>query len=399
MTSSKPKILLVDDIRENLIALGALIRSDDLDIHTAESGEAALEMLLKHEFALALLDVQMPAMNGFELAEMMRGSPKSRHIPIIFVTAGGREKQYQFKGYESGAVDFLYKPLDELMVRSKVRIFVDLYRQRSQLAQQNAELQQARHEQEVLVEKLLETQRRLEQAMHAREEFLSMAALELKTPLTSMLIQVQARRRNLKRGEVENSKQNIHNMLSTNEQELEQVIRLVDDMLDVSRVRLGKLPLRRKLVDLGELAKNVAGAMSQRFELIGAGVHIVCEQPVVGDWDPFRIEQVLINLLDNVLLHAPGSPVDIGIEQNGSMAVVRISDRGAGIAPADQERIFGQFETVKPFGKNTGVGLYVSRKIAESHGGTINVESQPGKGATFILELPLEAETAAATLP
>jgi len=394
MNSHKPNILLVDDIRENLVALRALIGSEEVEVHSAESGEQALELLLKHDFALALLDVQMPSMNGFELAEMMRASPRSRHIPIIFVTAGGREKQFHFKGYESGAVDFLYKPLEDYMVRGKVRIFVDLYRQRSQLAQQNARLEHARSEQEALVARLLDTQRQLEQVMRAREEFLSMAALELRTPLTSMLIQVQARRRNLKRGEIDTHRQNLHDMLSTSEQELEQVIRLIDDMLDVSRVRLGKLPLRLQQTDLAKLARKAADSMAHRFELIGASVSIECSQPVIGHWDPFRISQVLTNLLDNALLHAPGSPVDILIEREGDKGILHISDRGRGIAPSDRERIFGQFETGKPGGLTAGVGLYVSRQIAESHGGTIHAVNHPNKGAYFIFELPLALELA-----
>src|SRR4051794_21757556 len=132
MSSPTPDInvLLVDDLQENLVALEALIRQPGRRIFTARSGEEALSLMLEHAFALAILDVQMPSMNGFELAELMRGTERTRGIPIVFVSAGGRELNYAFRGYESGAVDFLYKPLDPHAVRSKVTVFVDLFRQR-----------------------------------------------------------------------------------------------------------------------------------------------------------------------------------------------------------------------------------------------------------------------------
>src|SRR6476646_10102092 len=120
-------ILIVDDLAENLVALEALIRRDDLTVHAAASGEEALTLLLEHDFALALLDVQMPGMNGFELAELMRGTERTRRIPIVFVSAAGRELNHAFRGYEAGAVDFLHKPLDPWAVNSKVAVFVDMY--------------------------------------------------------------------------------------------------------------------------------------------------------------------------------------------------------------------------------------------------------------------------------
>ncbi len=130
------KLLIVDDLPENLLALEALIRQDNRIIFQASRGEDALNLLLQHDFALAILDVQMPGMNGFELAEMMRSTEKTRHVPIVFVTAAGKESNYSFKGYETGAVDFLYKPLDIEAVKSKVNVFVELYLQRNETRRQ-----------------------------------------------------------------------------------------------------------------------------------------------------------------------------------------------------------------------------------------------------------------------
>jgi CheY-like chemotaxis protein len=162
------KVLIVDDLADNLQALDALIRHQQRIVFHAASGEQALQLLLEHEFALAILDVQMPGMDGFELAELMRGTERTRHIPIVFTSAAGRELNYAFKGYESGAVDFLYKPLDSDAVRSKVNVFVALDQQRHEGRRQVAALEQARREQQQLVEELHITQRTAALAAHAR---------------------------------------------------------------------------------------------------------------------------------------------------------------------------------------------------------------------------------------
>src|ERR1700722_6060224 len=128
--------LLVDDLEENLLSLEALLRRDGLNILKARSGDEALELLLQHDVALALVDVQMPGLNGFELAELMRGNERTRRIPIIFVTAGSADRQRRFRGYEAGAVDFIYKPIEPDILRSKAQVFFELYRQRQQLAEQ-----------------------------------------------------------------------------------------------------------------------------------------------------------------------------------------------------------------------------------------------------------------------
>jgi len=141
--SAPVKLLLVDDLRGNLMALEALVRGEGREVFCAQSGEEALSLMLDHEFALAILDVQMPVMNGFELAEAMRGTERTKRIPIVFVSAAGRDLNYAFRGYESGAVDFLYKPLDPHAVRSKANVFIELFRQRLALQAAHAELERA----------------------------------------------------------------------------------------------------------------------------------------------------------------------------------------------------------------------------------------------------------------
>ena len=143
LNDNSVNLLIVNDLSDNLLALEAVVRQQGRTVFQASSGEKALALLLEHEFSLAILDVQMPGMNGFELAELMRGTEKTRHIPIVFVTAAGKESNYAFKGYETGAVDFLYKPLDVQAVQSKVNVFVELYRQRLATRRQVAALEKS----------------------------------------------------------------------------------------------------------------------------------------------------------------------------------------------------------------------------------------------------------------
>ena len=176
--TDEANLLIVDDLPENLLALDALLQAPAIRVHRAESAEQALELLLQHEFALAILDVQMPGMDGFQLAELMRGTERTKQIPIVFVSAAGRELDYAFKGYESGAVDFMHKPLDSHAVRSKVNVFVDLYRNRKRLARQLDQLEQSRREQEVLLDELRNTKAELEGAVRMRDDFMSIVSHE-----------------------------------------------------------------------------------------------------------------------------------------------------------------------------------------------------------------------------
>src|SRR5690349_23075498 len=178
LSNIQVKLLIVDDLPENLLALEALIRREDCIVYKALSADEALSLLLQHEFAMAILDVKMPGMNGFELAELMRGTEKTRNIPIVFVSAAGRELNYAFKGYESGAVDFLHKPLDIHAVKSKVNVFVDLYRQSKAMKEQVLALEQSRREQEALLEQLQNTRLELQQAVRMRDDFMSIVAHE-----------------------------------------------------------------------------------------------------------------------------------------------------------------------------------------------------------------------------
>ncbi|MBA3592186.1 MAG: hybrid sensor histidine kinase/response regulator [Polaromonas sp.] len=388
------KVLIVDDLPDNLLALNALIRLEGREIFQASSGEAALDLLLEHEFALAILDVQMPGMNGFELAEIMRSTEKTRNIPIVFVTAAGKESNYAFKGYETGAVDFLYKPLDTEAVRSKVNVFVELHLQRNETRRQVQALEISREEQEVLVQELQAAEAELKVAVRMRDDFMSMVAHELRTPLNTLFLDAQLRKMQLDLGNTAMfDAAYLQKMVARDKLQVQNMVRLIDDMLDVTRLRNNRLSIRPSDVNLPVLLERVVGNLANQAASAGCAITLHATQPVIGFWDEFRIEQVLINLLTNALRYGKGQPVDVRMTPLPDGVRIDVRDGGCGISVADQKRIFGQFErATSREGDHTGglgLGLYITRQLVHAHGGSIEVASQPDHGSVFTVLLPL----------
>lgn len=387
------KILLVDDLPENLLALEGLLRDDQLQLYKAHSGEAALSLLLEHEFALALLDVQMPGMSGFELAELIRGSSRTSHLPIVFVSAADREQSYTFRGYENGAVDFLYKPLDGHAVKSKVRVFVELFIKSRELRRQLLELEAARAEQESLLTALQHTQADLQRALKMRDEFMSMVTHELRTPLGVMALEVELRQRRLHRGDLAwFSAERLQSMLDKDSRQIRSMTRLIEDMLDIARIRHGKLSIRPRRTDLGELARAIVADFAALYRDVP--LTLEAADGVVGEWDDSRIGQVLVNLLSNALRYGQGRPVQVVVDRTPEgLARLSVTDQGMGISADDQRRIFDQFERLPAAAQSPGMGLglYISQHFVQAHGGSIGVRSEPGAGACFTVLLPLQA--------
>ena len=232
------KCLLVDDLEENLLALSALLRRDDVEVLTARSGSEALELLLIHDVALALLDVQMPKMDGFELAEVMRGSERTREIPIIFVTAAARDQHRLFKGYESGAVDFLYKPIEPHIIENKAAVFFRLYRQKQQLARQLREQTET---------------------LRLNEMFTAVLGHDLRNPLSAILMAAHMVQHQTEDETVRGTAKRI--LISGR-----RMTRMIDDMLDLARARLaGGIPLKVSHSDLGESVHRVVREYEAAF--------------------------------------------------------------------------------------------------------------------------------------
>jgi len=383
------KLLIVDDLPENLLALSKIIEQEDRIIYQASSGEAALALLLEHDFALAIIDVMMPEMDGFELAELMRGTERTRNVPIVFVSAAGKELNHAFKGYETGAVDFLYKPLDIAAVKSKVNVFVALCQQRVEVKRQVEALEQSRRD-------LRATQAELERAVQMRDDFMSMVAHELRTPLNTLFLETQMREMQLNKGNLAAfSEENIRKMVARDGRQIQSMIRLINDMVDVSRIRSGKLSIRPAETELAALLKRIVSDLAQRTEAAGGTIELDAPNEVAGVWDEFRVEQIIINLLTNALRYGGSKPVTITLKRRDDWAEIVVRDQGVGISAEDQLRIFKPFERAgtKDVREGLGLGLYIARQLAESHGGTLDVDSAPNQGAAFRLALPLTIES------
>ncbi len=388
------KILLVDDVNDNLVALEGLLRRDDVKIFKAKSGSEALEIMISHELALALIDVQMPGMSGFELAELMRGAKMTKSIPIIFVTATAKDQTFLFKGYESGAVDFLPKPLDTHAVKSKVNIFIELFVQKKELNTQLETIIKNQSEQADLLTTLRKTQGELEKAVQIRDEFISIASHELKTPLTSLKLQSQLRKRNLAKGDsVAFTPERLSKMFDADEKQLERIMHLIDGMLDVSRISSGQNTLCLERFDLGSLVGELIERYSEQFVAAGCAVTVDACDSAIGSWDRFRLEQVVTNLFTNAMRYGAGMPISVEVNVQSSRAQLIVRDKGRGISPENQDRIFRRFERAVLGSEisGLGLGLYIVKQILEAHQGSVRVVSALGQGATFVAELPLTA--------
>lgn len=367
---NKINILIVDDRPENLISLENLLKEDDVVIYKAQSGVEALELLLKHGFALALLDVQMPEMNGFELAELMRGKEKTKTIPIIFVTAGAIDAQYTFMGYDAGAVDFLYKPLDTRIVKSKVKVFKELEQQKLIIQDQLTQLSQA---------------------LKWRDDFLSIASHELKTPITSMRLQTQMTERNLQKSESKTlSPEKLEKYFDTSNKQLDKLTRLIDDLLDTTRIRAGKLTVDPVEVNFTQLINDILERYEDQLSEANCLMDIEIQKNIIVYCDPFRAEQVIVNLISNVIKYAHGKPVAIKLFQEHGQAFLTIEDAGPGIAPEKVEAIFERFKRGNKHEgiSGLGLGLYIAKQVMDAHHGSITVKSTQGFGSAFTINFP-----------
>lgn len=367
--------LLVDDLEENLLSLGALLRRDGLVLLKARSGDEALELLLQHDIALALVDVQMPGLNGFELAELMRGNERTRRVPIIFVTAGSADSQRRFRGYEAGAVDFINKPIEPDILRSKAEVFFELYRQRQQIAAQRDELK-------AHSDALKEADRR-------KDEFLATLAHELRNPLAPLRHGLDILRRNPD-GE---SAAAVREMM---DRQLVHLVRLIDDLLDVSRVSQGKIELRKESTQVADVIRAAVEASRPLIDAAGHSLTIgVPSEPLWLEADLTRLSQVVGNLLNNAAKYTPeGGRIEISAEAAGDTALITVSDSGIGIDAGMQTKIFELFAQAENHLDRAkgglGIGLALVKQLVTMHGGTVEAKSAgAGKGSTFVVRIPL----------
>lgn len=359
-TQERVKCLIVDDLEENLLALSALLENLDVDLLQARSGAEALELLLVHDVALALLDVQMPQMDGFELAELMRGSERTRHVPIIFLTAGLSDARRQFKGYGSGAVDFLHKPIEPFVLRSKAEVFFQLYRQKLQLA----------HE--------LEQRTR---TLQLNEMFVAVLGHDLRNPLSAMIFAGSILQRS-----ADPATRNSADLIVQTGWRMN---RMIADLLDLARARLaGGIAINVEEADLGIIATRIKS--EREVTTPQRELRLSLSGNLRGHWDGDRLEQALSNLIGNAVEHGqPDTPVEIILDGNGAERIaVRITN--VGVIPDDVvPTLFTPFRDGRYRGRGDGLGLglYIVKQIVDAHGGEVEARCEDGR-TFFELVLP-----------
>ena len=352
-------VLIVDDVRENIAAVEAVLSRPQITLLKASSGTEALELLLVHDVALALIDVRMPGMDGFELAELMRGAERTRNVPIIFMTAAANDPRRTFRGYEAGAVDFLHKPLDADILRSKVDIFVELYGQRRTLAAQLEELRSA---------------------LRLNEMFTAALGHDLRNPLNAISIGAEV----LIRRSADPALVNVAERIRSSARRMG---RMIGQLLDVARIRSGGIDLAVKQSDVSRVCASIMEEAVAAQDATRVNVTTTGDTTAVFDVD--RLSQVFSNLVGNALQHGEaGSPVSVSI--NGSdPGAVRVQIRNQGVIPPEHmQRLFEPFRSGNPSQGGLGLGLYIARQFVQAHGGTVEARSVPDRQTVFEVSIP-----------
>lgn len=383
MNGNKVEVLIVDDHPENIRALEALISNVNIEVYSANNADEALELISRRSFGLLLLDVQMPTTSGFELAKIIRSVKKYRNIPIVFVTASQTDHSLIYEGYESGAVDLLFKPLDPSVVRAKVGVFVEMAQQRALLEENLEEVKRLRFEAEA--------------ANIAKSQFLASMSHEIRTPLAAVLgfseLLYSSGNTSVRNEELKYAIRRNGTLL----------MRIIEDVLNFSKIEAGKLELEHKAFDIRSFFKDIESNLLLRAEEKGLALILNSGSNIDGVYvgDPLRLKQIFLNIIGNSIKFTEKGYVKVNIEApdqrsfNKRKFVVMVEDQGVGIAPDQIDRLFKPFvqansSTQRLFG-GSGLGLVIARQIALQMGGDIElVRSEQGVGSVFKIVFYLE---------
>lgn len=389
---SKGKLLLVDNEPANLVALQSVLEDMGHGIVMAHSGREALRILMNEEISVILMDVQMPTMDGFETATLIRRRERSRQTPIIFLTAVGRGENEMFRGYQVGAVDYLIKPFIPEILRFKVAVLMDLQAKTRDLKEANAELLElnASLEERVRSRTLeLEAQGRL--LARSNEElgqFANLASHDLQEPLRSMSTYLYLLERELGPGLGPEARAHMEAAVGASKRMRD----LIAGLLSFSRLEsAGQEPQE---VDLGQVVREVLQVLEGSISEKKAHVSVSAGAMPTVPGDRGMLRQVFQNLVDNALKFSDGKApeVEVGAEVKQGEALMWVKDHGIGVAPQDVGKLFKLFKRLHTMDEypGSGLGLALCKKIVERHGGRLWLESEPGKGSTFFFTLPAE---------
>jgi two-component system, NtrC family, sensor kinase len=420
-SAARPNVLIVDDIEANLVALEALLENLSCEVIRAKSGNEALRQLLKREYAVILLDVQMPGMDGYEVALHARQNPSTREIPIIFLTATHNTEDNVLRGYGSGAVDFLFKPLNSAILRSKVRVFLELYAGRRQIADSKLALERSNVELHALAEakaaladrfqranenlgqayqELQDTQALLVQSakMASLGELVAGVAHEVNNPLAFVLSHLETVKRSLEVVHAETCGaltepaaehwKRARSRLGEMGLGLERIRDLVVKLRTFSRLDEGE----KKQVSVRECVDSVVTILGHRLK-DRIVIETDCGEPDSLECYPGLLNQAIMNLVANAIDAIEGKGrITITTGLSGSMYAIKVVDDGPGIPEHLKERVLEPFFTTKPVGQGTGLGLSISYSIVKKHEGTLELSDAPGGGTAAIIELPISSD-------
>jgi signal transduction histidine kinase len=394
VTDQVVEILIVDDEDRNLDALAVILADPGYELLRARSGDEALRVLLRHEVAAIVLDVRMPGLSGYELAQLIKGSQRHREIPIVFLTAHLLDDEDVVAGYGAGAVDYLTKPVNPSILRQKIAVFADLFRKTRELAYLNETLEARVRERTADLQR---SEAALQAAAKQKDEFLATLAHELRNPLAPLRMGLDLLLR------AQPPLQDFGRTLSIMNKQLDHMVRLIDDLLDVARISGGMLELKKEHAALLPSVQNAIEACRPFFEKRRQSVALHAPVTLRGLIDPTRLTQIVANLLHNAAKFSPeGAELRVELSYQDGKALIKVIDSGLGIDPAQLAGVFDMFSRIQPAtagaNKGLGIGLALSRRLAEMHDGTLTAHSQgAGKGSVFTLALPAEHTGAVAS--
>ncbi|MGK5095054.1 hybrid sensor histidine kinase/response regulator [Deltaproteobacteria bacterium TL4] len=350
-------VLIVDDKEENLFAMENTLQDLGLHFIKVTSGNEALKWTIREKLAVILLDVQMPEMNGFEVAETLRDSEVTKHIPIIFVTAIYKDQEYLIKGYETGAVDYLFKPINSQLLRSKVQVFADLFRQ----------------------------QQRIEVLHQQMKSFFDIVANDLRIVTGNQWIQAKSLLNELKNSDYALQMESLA-------ERAQRSYKLVYNCIDLLSMENHEILLQKEKTCFSELAEKVIADVQPLAKI--KEIDLVYESNGNNDveMDAKRIAQVLTNLLSNAIKYSyPSGTVKLRSVSKREELLIEVSDTGMGISPDNLKKLFVKHEKFIQPGtqgeRGTGLGLTLSQELVRAHNSSLQVESQEGKGSRFFFAL------------